>query len=376
MQAFTARHTGLDTLNRHRVSQPVPALQQWVAPWPSQVCSSSTAQQCRSRSSRVCAAASSDTQQAIANTDWSQGLLSLTKKQRKKLPGRGSPDALEVSFGNDGDDEFSPSTSGRQAAGMMLDDDDDVSSWDGSRMVVEKKKLPAAVRCFDTARIYVKSGDGGAGCVSFRREPYVEKGGPNGGNGGRGGHVWAVADEGLNSLLTFRNQAHFRASNGYPGQGSFRDGADGDDWYIKVPVGTIIRRKEAEEDEAPLAELLQHGQTALLSVGGRGGRGNTSFKTRLNTAPAMAEKGEAGLEQWLDLELKIVADVGIVGVPNAGKSTLLAVLSAARPKIANYPFTTLVPNLGVCEMDFRTTVFAGKSILCISPVCTVEWHNF
>ncbi|KAF6255524.1 P-loop containing nucleoside triphosphate hydrolase protein [Scenedesmus sp. NREL 46B-D3] len=217
----------------------------------------------------------------------------------------------------------------------------------GSRMVVEKKKLPAIVRCFDTARIFVKSGDGGAGCVSFRREPYVEKGGPNGGNGGRGGHVWAIADEGLNSLLSFRNQAHYRASCGYPGQGSFRDGGDGNDLYIRVPEG-----------EPPLAELLQPEQTALLMVGGRGGRGNHTFKTRLNTAPAIAEKGEAGGEEWLDLELKIVADVGIVGVPNAGKSTLLAVLSAARPKIANYPFTTLVPNLGVCEMDFRTTVFA------------------
>lgn len=213
MQALSGCQTGFNTLTRHNISQVVPAIQQWAAPWPSPVCSSNAWQQC----SLACAAVGSPTQSESRNADWSQDLLSLTKKKRKKPPGRRSPDALEVSFGDDTDDGYGPSTSGSQAGGMMVDDDD-VSSWGSSRMVVEKKKLPAAVRCFDTARIYVKPGDGGAGCVSFRREPYVEKGGPNGGNGGRGGHVWAVADEGLNSLLTFRNQAHFRASNGYPGE--------------------------------------------------------------------------------------------------------------------------------------------------------------
>ncbi|KAI8468676.1 MAG: GTP1/OBG-domain-containing protein [Monoraphidium minutum] len=225
-------------------------------------------------------------------------------------------------------------------------------------MVGGEKRLPQAVRCFDTARIYIKSGDGGAGCVAFRREPFVEKGGPNGGNGGRGGNVWAVADEATNSLLPFRNQAHFRAHSGVAGKGAMQDGANGDDLEIRVPLGTIIRRKDADEADPPLAELLIQGQRALLLVGGRGGRGNLSFKTGKNTAPAFAERGEAGREEYVDLELKVVADVGIVGVPNAGKSTLLSVLTAARPKIANYPFTTLVPNLGVCEMDFRTTVFA------------------
>ncbi|KAF8065613.1 OBGC1 [Scenedesmus sp. PABB004] len=295
--------------------------------------------------------------------DWSAGLLSLTKKKRKRARGDRAEEGVEVAFSpDDGDDEpwpgEGPSTSGR---GGMVDDDDDDDGGDGGRgggMMVERKRLPAAVRCFDTARIFAKSGDGGAGCVAFRREPYVEKGGPNGGNGGRGGHVWAVAEEGLNSLLSFRGQAHFRAGSGFAGQGSFRDGGDGSDLDIRVPVGTIIRRKDADEGEPPLAELLEPGQRVLLLVGGRGGRGNMSFKTRLNTAPTIAEKGEAGREEWLDLELKVVADVGIVGVPNAGKSTLLGVLSAARPKVANYPFTTLTPNLGVCEMDYRTTVFA------------------
>jgi GTP-binding protein len=169
--------------------------------------------------------------------------------------------------------------------------------------------------------------------------------------------------------LPFRKQAHFRAQAGAAGQGSMRDGANGEDLEVKVPLGTIIREKGADADAPPLAELLQHGQRALLLVGGRGGRGNLSFKTGRNTAPAFAERGEAGRETYVDLELKVVADVGIVGVPNAGKSTLLSVLTAARPKIANYPFTTLVPNLGVCEMDFRTTVFAGVCVCCFFVCC-------
>lgn len=220
------------------------------------------------------------------------------------------------------------------------------------------KRLPAEMRCFDTARIYVKGGDGGNGCVAFRREKFVEYGGPSGGNGGRGGSIWAIVDDSMNSLTSFRTHIHWRGSSGTNGQGSQLDGANSEDTYMPVPPGTIIRRKGAEEDEAPLAELVRPGDKALLIVGGRGGRGNYSFKTSRNKAPTIAEKGEVGNEIWIDLELKVVADVGIIGIPNAGKSTLLSVVTAARPKIANYPFTTLVPNLGVCEMDYRTTVFA------------------
>eukprot|EP00879_Flechtneria_rotunda_P001326 GHRR01001476.1.p1 GENE.GHRR01001476.1~~GHRR01001476.1.p1 ORF type:complete len:621 (+),score=182.90 GHRR01001476.1:200-2062(+) len=342
-------------MQHSRCSRPRASYKQLAVP-PWVPCSHSSSSMQHSR----CRVAPQDTQPAARNTDWSANLLQLTKKNRKKSSSQqadaADPDVFDGFSSNQQGD--GPSTSGR----MLEDDEFFNAGWgdgsNGPRIMIDGKRLPAAVRCFDTARIYVKSGDGGAGCVAFRREPYVEKGGPNGGNGGRGGHVWAIADQGLNSLLSFRNQAHFRASNGSAGQGSFRDGADGGDLYIKVPVGTIIRKKNAEEDEPALAELLQLGQTALLLVGGRGGRGNASFKTRLNTAPAIAEKGEAGREEWLDLELKVVADVGIVGVPNAGKSTLLSRLSAARPKVANYPFTTLVPNLGVCEMDFQTVVFA------------------
>jgi GTP-binding protein len=255
---------------------------------------------------------------------------------------------------------------GRRARAAARDEDDDEDAFDDSRSRSRsrsrggsgKKRLPAAVRCFDTARISVKAGDGGAGCVAFRREPYVERGGPNGGNGGRGGNVWAVADEQLNSLVPFRHRVHWRALNGAPGKGSQCDGADGADAEIPVPLGTIVRARDARPGDPPLAELVSPGQRALLCVGGRGGRGNASFKTARDTAPALAERGEPGEELWLDLELKVVADVGLVGVPNAGKSTLLSRLTAAKPKIAAYPFTTLVPNLGVCEHDYRTTVFA------------------
>ncbi|KAG1668961.1 hypothetical protein FOA52_001005 [Chlamydomonas sp. UWO 241] len=232
------------------------------------------------------------------------------------------------------------------------DDEDSGASGDG------RKRLPAEMRCFDTARIMVKSGDGGNGCLAFRREKFVEFGGPSGGNGGRGGNVWAEVDVGRNSLTSFRRRAHWRADAGTNGTGSSMHGANSEDLVIPVPAGTILRRADAAEGEAPLAELLKPGDRALLLVGGRGGRGNESFKTHANTAPTLAEKGEAGLETWIDLELKVVADVGIIGVPNAGKSTLLSVLTSAKPKIANYPFTTLVPNLGVCEMDYDTTVFA------------------
>ncbi|KAL0024046.1 hypothetical protein WJX77_011544 [Trebouxia sp. C0004] len=219
-------------------------------------------------------------------------------------------------------------------------------------------KLPAEVRYFDTAQIFVRGGDGGKGCVAFRREKYVPKGGPAGGNGGSGGNVWVQADDSLNSLTTFRKQVHYRADNGQPGGGSNMTGANAEDLIIKVPPGTVIRAKGAAEEEAPLAEVVHSGDRALLMTGGRGGRGNASFKSGWNKAPQIADLGEEGRESWLEVELKLVADVGIIGVPNAGKSTLLSVITAAKPKVADYPFTTLVPNLGVCEMNYRTTVFA------------------
>ena len=264
------------------------------------------------------------------------------------------------------------------------DDDDDWDESDGDEGVQARARASVSneVRAFDTARIKVEAGMGGNGCVSFRREKFVEFGGPNGGNGGRGGHVWAVADRNCSSLLHFRGKVHWKAGKGLAGSGGNRTGAGGNDVEIAVPVGTVIRERtsaldtryeldssvataaavdendDADDQGAVVAELLEDGERALLAVGGKGGRGNASFKSNMNRAPTLAEVGERGVEKWLSLELKVVADVGIVGCPNAGKSTLLSVLSAARPKIANYPFTTLVPNLGVCDLDMRTTVFA------------------
>lgn len=234
--------------------------------------------------------------------------------------------------------------------------EDDVENGRASRLA--GKRLPAEVRCFDTARILVKGGDGGRGCVAFRREKFVPKGGPSGGNGGNGGGVYVEADAALNSLSSFRRQVHFRASPGQPGMGSDCHGANGKDLIIKVPPGTIIRRAGTGKGDPPLAEILKEGERAMLALGGRGGRGNLAFKSSRNNAPTLAEYGELCSEVWLDLELRLVADVGIIGVPNAGKSTLLSVVSNAKPKVADYPFTTLVPNLGVNNLDFRSTVFA------------------
>ena len=196
----------------------------------------------------------------------------------------------------------------------------------------------------DHARVYVRGGDGGNGIVAFRREKYVPMGGPAGGDGGRGGNVVFVADEGLSTLMDFKYRRHFKAMRGTHGQGKNMHGAGGEDLTVKVPVGTVIRDDDTGE---VIADLTRNGQEVVVARGGRGGRGNARFATSVNKAPSLSENGEPGQERWVKLELKLLADVGLVGFPNAGKSTLISRLSAARPKIADYPFTTLVPNLGV-----------------------------
>jgi GTP-binding protein len=209
-----------------------------------------------------------------------------------------------------------------------------------------------AIVFFDEAKIYVKAGDGGDGCVSFRREKYVPLGGPNGGDGGKGGDVYLVANPHLNTLIGFKRRTHFKAQRGGHGRGKGQKGRQGDDLFIEVPPGTVARDADTGEF---IADLMGEGQRALVAQGGKGGRGNAAFATSTNQAPRIAERGEPGQERWLYLELKLIADVGIVGVPNAGKSTLLSVVSAARPKIADYPFTTLEPNLGVVALDDYTS---------------------
>ncbi len=207
----------------------------------------------------------------------------------------------------------------------------------------------------DEAKIYVKGGDGGDGLVAFRREKYVPHGGPAGGDGGRGGDVVLVVNPRLNTLSSFNQKMHFKAQRGGNGGNFNKTGANGEDVLIEVPPGTVVR--DAETGEL-LADLTRPDQRVVVAAGGRGGRGNARFKSSTNQAPRIAEKGEPGEERWLKLELKLLADVGIVGVPNAGKSTLLSVVSAARPRIAPYPFTTLTPNLGVAVLDDREVVFA------------------
>lgn len=207
----------------------------------------------------------------------------------------------------------------------------------------------------DEVKIYVKGGDGGAGMVAFRREKYVPFGGPAGGDGGRGGDVVLVVQPHLNTLSSFEDRVHFRAARGRDGGPSNRTGASGADAEIEVPPGTVVRDAATG---SLIADLTEPGQRVVVARGGRGGRGNTRFKSSTNQAPRVAEKGEPGEERWLKLELKLIADVGIVGVPNAGKSTLLSVVSAARPKIADYPFTTLTPNLGVALVGDREIVLA------------------
>lgn len=225
-------------------------------------------------------------------------------------------------------------------------------------MPEKEKGVPAVMRCFDRAKIYVKAGDGGNGVVAFRREKFVPLGGPSGGDGGRGGNVYVEVDGSMNSLLPFRQKVHFRAGRGGHGHGRKQSGAKGEDVVVKVPPGTVVTEaagKGGVQGDV-LLELLQPGQRALLLPGGRGGRGNASFKTGMNKVPKIAENGEKGPEMWLELELKLVADVGIVGAPNAGKSTFLSVISAAQPAVANYPFTTLLPNLGVVSFDYDATM--------------------
>lgn len=211
------------------------------------------------------------------------------------------------------------------------------------------------MKFLDLTKVQIRSGTGGNGCASFRREAYVEFGGPDGGDGGKGGDVWVEAVNGLNTLIDFRYQQHYFAQNGRGGQGRQMTGADGNDIILKVPVGTEILD---EEQEVVLADLTVVGQRVRLAAGGNGGWGNLRFKTSINRAPRKANPGQDGIVRDVWLQLKLIADVGLLGMPNAGKSTFLAATSNARPKIADYPFTTLHPNLGVVGIDDTEFVVA------------------
>lgn len=211
------------------------------------------------------------------------------------------------------------------------------------------------MRFLDRAKIFLKAGDGGDGCLSFRREKFIEFGGPDGGDGGKGGDIIVKGVKDVNTLIDYRYNQHFRAKRGENGMGSNKYGAGGDDLVLKVPVGTEVLY---EDGETVIVDITEEGQTFIIAKGGEGGRGNNKFKLSTNQAPRRADKGEAGEELWVWLQLKLIADVGLIGLPNAGKSTFLSVTTRAKPKIADYPFTTLIPQLGVVQFDSEEFIIA------------------